>query len=196
MQPRRRRAVLERRSGVAKMVDLLRAVPRRPRHAGDAALPRACSRCARTAMALALFTSTQLPLVRRDHDRRGRRRAHALVDGGRARRRRRAVDARRAAARPAHAPDRRAKRRAAAAASRASRATAAHHEVRAAGRLFRLRIWLSSAMWVPVLATNVVAVGARRSACRSSTSTLGDATSLPIGRSRGRRRSSARSPAG
>ena len=34
----------------------------------------------------------------------------------------------------------------------------AHHEVRAAGRLFRLRIWLSSAMWVPVLAANVVAV--------------------------------------
>jgi uncharacterized membrane protein len=34
----------------------------------------------------------------------------------------------------------------------------AHHEVRAAGRLFRLRIWLSSAAWVPVLAANVVAV--------------------------------------
>ena len=34
----------------------------------------------------------------------------------------------------------------------------AHHEIRAAGRLFRLRIWLSSAMWVPVLAANLVAV--------------------------------------
>jgi uncharacterized membrane protein len=34
----------------------------------------------------------------------------------------------------------------------------AHHEVRAAGRVLRLRIWLTSAMWVPVLATNVVAI--------------------------------------
>jgi uncharacterized membrane protein len=34
----------------------------------------------------------------------------------------------------------------------------AHHEVRAAGRLFRLRIWLSSAMWLPVLGANVLAV--------------------------------------
>ena len=34
----------------------------------------------------------------------------------------------------------------------------AHHEVQAAGRLFRLRIWLSSAMWVPVLAANLLAV--------------------------------------
>jgi uncharacterized membrane protein len=34
----------------------------------------------------------------------------------------------------------------------------AHHEVHAAGRVLRLRIWLSSAMWVPVLATNVVAI--------------------------------------
>ncbi len=34
----------------------------------------------------------------------------------------------------------------------------AHHEVRAAGRLFRLRIWLSSAMWVPVLGANAAAV--------------------------------------
>ena len=34
----------------------------------------------------------------------------------------------------------------------------AHHEVSAAGRLFRLRIWLSSAMWVFVLAANVIAV--------------------------------------
>jgi uncharacterized membrane protein len=36
----------------------------------------------------------------------------------------------------------------------------AHHEVQAAGRLLRLRIWLSSAMWLPVLATNVVAIAA------------------------------------
>jgi uncharacterized membrane protein len=35
---------------------------------------------------------------------------------------------------------------------------AAHHQVRAAGRLFRLRIRLASAMWVPVLAANLVAV--------------------------------------
>ena len=34
----------------------------------------------------------------------------------------------------------------------------AHHEVRPAGRVLRLRIWLSSAMWLPVLATNVVAI--------------------------------------
>ena len=34
----------------------------------------------------------------------------------------------------------------------------AHHEVHAAGRVLRLRIWLSSAMWLPVLATNVVAI--------------------------------------
>jgi uncharacterized membrane protein len=34
----------------------------------------------------------------------------------------------------------------------------AHHQVRAAGRLFRLRIFLASAMWVPVLAANVAAV--------------------------------------
>ena len=34
----------------------------------------------------------------------------------------------------------------------------AHHEVRPAGRGLRLRIWLSSAMWLPVLATNVVAI--------------------------------------
>jgi len=35
---------------------------------------------------------------------------------------------------------------------------AAHHQVRAAGRLFRLRIRLASAMWVPVLAATIVAV--------------------------------------
>jgi uncharacterized membrane protein len=33
-----------------------------------------------------------------------------------------------------------------------------HHQVKPAGRLFRARIWLSSAMWVPVLAANVIAV--------------------------------------
>jgi len=37
--------------------------------------------------------------------------------------------------------------------------TEGHHKVRAPSRLFRLRIWLSSAMWVPVLAANVVAIG-------------------------------------
>ena len=35
----------------------------------------------------------------------------------------------------------------------------AHHALGAAGRMFRLRIWLSSAMWLPVLAANLVAVG-------------------------------------
>jgi uncharacterized membrane protein len=35
---------------------------------------------------------------------------------------------------------------------------AAHHQVRAAGRLFRLRIRLASAMWVPVLVANLAAV--------------------------------------
>jgi uncharacterized membrane protein len=35
----------------------------------------------------------------------------------------------------------------------------AHHHVEATGRLFRLRIRLSSAMWLPVLVANVVAVG-------------------------------------
>jgi uncharacterized membrane protein len=35
----------------------------------------------------------------------------------------------------------------------------AHHHVEAASRLFRLRIRLSSAMWLPVLVANVVAVG-------------------------------------
>src|SRR3954453_4432660 len=35
----------------------------------------------------------------------------------------------------------------------------AHHHVEATSRLFRLRIRLSSAMWLPVLAANVVAVG-------------------------------------
>jgi uncharacterized membrane protein len=34
----------------------------------------------------------------------------------------------------------------------------AHHEVRPAGRVLRLRIWLSSAMWLPVLATNLVVI--------------------------------------
>jgi hypothetical protein len=33
-----------------------------------------------------------------------------------------------------------------------------HHHVEAAGHLFRARIWLSSAMWVPVLAANLTAV--------------------------------------
>jgi uncharacterized membrane protein len=34
----------------------------------------------------------------------------------------------------------------------------AHHAVRATPRLFRVRIWLSSAMWAPVLGANVAAV--------------------------------------
>ena len=55
----------------------------------------------------------------------------------------------------------------------------AHHEVRAAGRLFRLRIWLSSAMWVPVLAANVLAVALALS-LPVLDQHLGDRESLPI----------------
>ena len=55
----------------------------------------------------------------------------------------------------------------------------AHHEIRATGRLFRLRIWLSSAMWVPVLATNLVAV-ALGIGLPILDEQLGDQTSLPL----------------
>jgi uncharacterized membrane protein len=55
----------------------------------------------------------------------------------------------------------------------------AHHEVRSAGRLFRLRIWLSSAMWVPVLAANVLAV-ALAIGLPILDEHLGDTESLPI----------------
>jgi uncharacterized membrane protein len=55
----------------------------------------------------------------------------------------------------------------------------AHHEVRSAGRLFRLRIWLSSAMWVPVLAANVLAV-ALAIGLPILDQHLGDTESLPI----------------
>ena len=55
----------------------------------------------------------------------------------------------------------------------------AHHEIRAAGRLFRLRIWLSSAMWVPVLAANLVAV-ALGIGLPILDAHLGDQTSLPL----------------
>jgi uncharacterized membrane protein len=55
----------------------------------------------------------------------------------------------------------------------------AHHEVRPAGRLFRLRIWLSSAMWVPVLAANVVAV-ALAIGLPILDEHIGDTDSLPI----------------
>ncbi|WP_028067681.1 DUF2254 domain-containing protein [Solirubrobacter soli] len=55
----------------------------------------------------------------------------------------------------------------------------AHHEVRAAGRLFRLRIWLSSAMWVPVLAANFVAV-ALGIGLPILDEHLGDEASLPL----------------
>ena len=57
----------------------------------------------------------------------------------------------------------------------------AHHEIRAAGRLFRLRIWLSSAMWVPVLAANVVAV-ALGIGLPILDEHLGDQTQLAAGR--------------
>jgi len=55
----------------------------------------------------------------------------------------------------------------------------AHHEIRAAGRLFRLRIWLSSAMWVPVLAANLVAV-ALGIGLPILDEHLGDQASLPV----------------
>ena len=40
-----------------------------------------------------------------------------------------------------------------------TRARAAAHPVTASKRLFRARIWLASAMWVPVLAANLAAIG-------------------------------------
>jgi uncharacterized membrane protein len=55
----------------------------------------------------------------------------------------------------------------------------AHHEVRSAGRLFRLRIWLSSAMWAPVLAANVLAV-ALAIGLPILDEHIGDTESLPI----------------
>ena len=69
----------------------------------------ACSR-AQDRMALALFTSTQLPLVVAITTVAVDERPHALLDRRRPRRRRRAVDARRPAPRPAHAADRGAER--------------------------------------------------------------------------------------
>jgi uncharacterized membrane protein len=55
----------------------------------------------------------------------------------------------------------------------------AHHEIRAAGRLFRLRIWLSSAMWVPVLAADFAAV-ALGIGLPILDERLGDQESLPL----------------
>jgi uncharacterized membrane protein len=55
----------------------------------------------------------------------------------------------------------------------------AHHEVRSASRLFRLRIWLSSAMWAPVLAANVLAV-VLAIGLPILDEHLGDTESLPI----------------
>jgi uncharacterized membrane protein len=55
----------------------------------------------------------------------------------------------------------------------------AHHKVRSASRLFRLRIWLSSAMWAPVLAANVLAV-ALAIGLPILDEHLGDTESLPI----------------
>lgn len=54
-----------------------------------------------------------------------------------------------------------------------------HHHVEAAGRLFRVRIWLSSAMWVPVLAANLIAVALAIGLPILDTH-LGDQRSLPI----------------
>ena len=55
----------------------------------------------------------------------------------------------------------------------------AHHRVGATSRLFRLRIRLSSAMWLPVLAANVVAV-ALAIALPVLDEHIGDQRSLPI----------------
>jgi uncharacterized membrane protein len=55
----------------------------------------------------------------------------------------------------------------------------AHHHLAATSRLFRLRIRLSSAMWVPVLAANVVAV-ALAIALPALDQRLGDERALPI----------------
>ena len=112
-------------------------------------------------MALALFTATQLPLVVAI--------TTVAVDGGHMRSSTAAAlvgaGALSTLAGPLHGLRMRRERGGAArrrgrggpAGARVSRPDA-HHEVRAAGRLFRLRIWLSSAMWVPVLAANLVAV--------------------------------------
>ena len=151
-------------------------------------------------MALALFTVDAAAARRGDHDRRRRRRPHALLHG---RRRWSAPAASRrsparctacacAASRLSVAPPARL-RRASGRSGHDLRHRQAHHEVRAAGRLFRLRIWLSSAMWVPVLAANVLAVGlALGLPILDQHSALGTACRSPIGRCRP---SSARSPA-
>jgi len=57
--------------------------------------------------------------------------------------------------------------------------SAARHEVRAAGRLFRLRIRLSSAMWVPVLGADALAV-ALGIGLPILDQRLGDEPSLPL----------------
>ena len=114
MTARRRRAVLE--LGRRRQArHLLRAVPRRARHAGDAAVPRRAP-AARGPPGARAVHGDAAAARRGDHDRRGRRRGDAVLDRGGADRGRRAVDARRAAARPADAPDRGAEKRAAAAA--------------------------------------------------------------------------------
>ena len=54
-----------------------------------------------------------------------------------------------------------------------------HHRVGTTSRLFRLRIWLSSAMWLPVLAANVMAV-ALAIGLPVLDKHLGDQRSLPL----------------
>ena len=135
---------------------LLRAVPRRPRNAGAAALPRRPAAPGRP-FALALFSATQLPLVVAittlavDEGHMRSSTAAALVGAG----------ALSTLAGPLHGL----RMRRIAAEKRAgggvSQPRHAHHEVRPAGRVLRLRIWLSSAMWLPVLATNLVVIVAR-----------------------------------
>ena len=61
----------------------------------------------------------------------------------------------------------------------AGHADHAHHHLEATSRLFRLRIRLSSAMWLPVLAANVVAV-ALAIGLPVLDQHIGDQQSLPI----------------
>ena len=148
---------------------VLRALPGRPRRPGAGALPPRARRDA-ARVSLAFFLSTQLPLVlaittlaqdgghMTDVDRsvagRRRRAVHALLpDPGPAaqRRRRGPPERRRAGARGRRCPPDRGM-------TGTHPAPPRRHPVIAPTRLFRARIWLASAMWVPVLAANLAAI--------------------------------------
>ena len=139
--------------------------------------------------ALALFTATQLPLVVAI--------TTVAVDGGDMRSSTAAAligaGALSTLAGPLHGLRMRRIARSEAGGRRGMSHHRAHHEVRPAGRVLRLRIWLSSAMWLPVLATNVVAIvrGARPAGHRRARR-----RARPAARAlRRASRSSARSPA-